>query len=166
MTKNSGTNHECSDCGAPIEQGDHFCKKCGAKLDWPDEQIISEPIKTAEAPNDAVKPRFWKKLGWGWYVLLGITYVGTQKNFAKYGVYNGLIVLVAVVIALTVYFLVRSKYLKKVAPLWKCSLYSGIIAFIVAGFITAFLANFIPTQDHRVAQIIQTENITLQSNKS
>ncbi len=105
-----------------------------------------------------------KDWGWGWEILLGLIYVGTQKTYTEYGVYNGLIEIVAVITALCVYVLFRSKYLKKVRMLWRRSLYSGLIAFAMAALITPIFARFIPTQDHRVAQIIQREGITLQAN--
>ncbi|MBI4547893.1 MAG: zinc-ribbon domain-containing protein [Ignavibacteriae bacterium] len=108
----------------------------------------------------AYKAPVW---GWGWYILFGLTFKGVEKAYDKYGLYQGVLQLFAVALALFVYFLFRKKYFKRVKVLWRRSLYSGAIAFLLAVFITPIVAYFIPTQDQRIAGVIQTEAGALQS---
>lgn len=105
-----------------------------------------------------------KKWGWGWYVLLGVTYNGMGKQFTEYGLWNALLIVFGIVAALLIYFTLRSKYLRGMKVLWQRSLCSGISASVGALFGTTLVATFIPTQNQRVAEIIHAERLSLRAN--
>ncbi len=111
----------------------------------------------------AWKEKTW---GWGWYILAGLTFKGMEKVYTTYGLYNSALRLLTVVAAIFVYFVLRNKYLKRVKILWRRSLYSGIIAFVVAAFFTPIVAYFVPTQDQRIAQKMKEANQVLDDLKS
>ena len=103
-----------------------------------------------------------KRWGWGWYIMSGIIYTSIQKEYTKYGIYQIVIEMCSIVIGLLAYFAFRNKYLLKINTLWQRSFVAGILAMMVAGFFTGFISNLIPTQDNRVAKIIQSQNDILQ----
>ena len=102
----------------------------------------------------------WKEKpwGWGWCILLGMTGSGVQSTYKEYGIYNNVLALWAVLVSLAIYFALRNNYFTKIQEKWKRSLYSGLIAFVMAAFLTPLFARLFPTLDHRIAEVILEEN--------
>lgn len=125
------------------------------------EPVSSHPITEITPPIG--KKDEWK-WGWGWYILAGLVYTAMKKAYADYGTYDILLQLFAIVISLSAYYALRRKYLKRVQTLWRRSLYSGIVAFMVAALVTPFAALLVPTRDQRIAQQMIEAKQVLQSN--
>jgi hypothetical protein len=117
-------------------------------------QALPETAEEITLPNG--KKNVWK-WGWGWYILFGIVFTFMKRRYGEYGDYQLLLQLFAIVISLSVYYVCRRKIFKSVQVLWQRSFYSGLIAFVVAIFVTAFTALLLPTQGDRLAGKFQEE---------
>ena len=115
---------KCPSCGAETSEGAYYCRKCGRDLRGVSFSFIG------------FNNKFTRKYGTGWVVLVLIYFlptmraeVNTDDIFILYEMFFSLI------ISLMLYFLFRQKLLTGIKRIWARSFVSGILAFIIVGFI-------------------------------
>ncbi|HXI83583.1 MAG TPA: zinc ribbon domain-containing protein [Verrucomicrobiae bacterium] len=160
----------CPHCGIKIQlENANFCSICGFDLSAAPKGDLSKPVPIVHPPSDDqlspapttqpglsiastppatdLKVKQPKKWGWGWYIAAGIFWVGSSNSYKDYGLFCGTefvnsLQLLGLALLVPLYFWLRNKLLmRKITNQGVRSFVSGLIAWFVAGFLVAAIAD-------------------------
>lgn len=166
----------CSKCGTKVLATDaKFCANCGfelaraiePELEEPKSEVtiieseIKAPLPVPQSESDpavsslaaeskpvSIPAKPERKWGWGWYILSGYVFTGTNRVYEGYGYgeFAGYFAMLGAIVSLPVYFLLRNRSIltTKISHQAGRSFLSGVIAAFIAGFVVAGVAHVVP----------------------
>ena len=147
----------CPECNKEILEEVKYCPNCGYHLpsirrDKPtfymeflrkafEKKEKGNPL-SSESTEKIIAVKKERKWGFGWYILMGIVYIGIKGTYKNLGdsVYS--LCTIGEILSIPIYFYFRNKILKELSQQITRSFIAGLISFFITAIIVAVIASY------------------------